>query len=71
MIMKVVDHRKYKNTKQCDAVLEIFTTLNLSEENRVIKGFESEDIDYILNFANNLKMKVIVYLYDLNSKPLK
>lgn len=71
MIMKVIDHRNYKNTKQCDAVLEIFTTLNLSEENRVIKGFESEDIEYILNFANNLKMKVIVYLYDLNSKPLK
>lgn len=69
--MKVIDHRNYKNTKQCDAVLEIFTTLNLSEENRVIKGFESEDIEYILNFANNLKMKVIVYLYDLNSKPLK
>ena len=71
MIVKVVDNRYYKNTKQCDAVLEIFTKLNLSEENRIIKGFESEEIEYILNFANNLKMKVIVYLYDLNSKPLK
>jgi len=69
--MRVVDHRHFKGTKQCDAVLEIFTSLNLSEENRIIKGFESEDIEYILDFANHLKMKVIVYLYDLNSKPLK
>jgi hypothetical protein len=71
MIKKVVDHRHFKNGRQCDAVLEIFTTLDLSEENRVIKGFESEDIEYILQFAQSLKMQVIVYLYDLNSKPLK
>jgi hypothetical protein len=71
MIKRVIDHRTYSPTKQCDAVLEIFTNLNLSEESRVIKGFESEDIEYILQFAQNLKMIVVVYLYDLNSKPLK
>jgi hypothetical protein len=71
MIKRVIDHRSFKGGRQCDAVLEIFTTLDLSEENRVIKGFESEDIDYILQFAQSLKMLVIIYLYDLNSKPLK
>lgn len=70
MIKKVIDHRIFRTSK-CDAVLEIFTNLNLSEENRIIKGFESEEIDYILQFADHLKMPVIVYLYDLNSKPLK
>lgn len=71
MIKRVIDHRSLKGGRQCDAVLEIFTTLDLSEESRVIKGFESEDIDYILQFAQSLKMLVIIYLYDLNSKPLK
>jgi len=70
MIKKVIDHRTLKSSK-CDAVLEIFTSLNLSEDNRVIKGFESEEIEYILHFAHKLNMMVIVYLYDLNSKPLK
>jgi hypothetical protein len=71
MIKKVIDHRFYKNTKQCDAVLEIFSNLKLSEEHRIIKGFESENIEYILDYAEKLKYYVIVYLYDLNSKPLK
>jgi hypothetical protein len=71
MIKKVIDHRFYRNTARCDAVLEIFSNLKLSEEHRIIKGFESEDIDYILDYAEKLKYYVIVYLYDLNSKPLK
>lgn len=71
MIKKVIDHRLYKKTKQCDAVVEIFSNLNLSEEQRIIRGFESQDIDYILEYAEKLKYYVIVYIYDLNSKPLK
>jgi hypothetical protein len=71
MIKKVIDHRLYSGTAQCDAVIEIFSKLNLSEEQRIIKGFESENIDYILNYAEQLNYYVIVYLYDLNSKPLK
>jgi hypothetical protein len=71
MIKKVIDHRLYSSTAQCDAVIEIFSKLNLSEEQRIIKGFESENIDYILNYAEQLNYYVIVYLYDLNSKPLK
>jgi len=71
MIKKVVDHRFFKKMARCDAVIEVYSNLNLSEEQRVIRGFESEDIDYILNYAQNLNTEVVVYLYDLNSKPLK
>ena len=71
MIKGVVDNRVFKNGNHCDAVIEIFTSLNLSEEHKIIKGFESEEIDYIFKFAQSLKIEVIVYLYDLNSKPLK
>jgi hypothetical protein len=71
MIKQIVDHRYYPKTSLCDAVLEICTNLSLSEEDRIIKGFESEEIDYILRYAQNLSKNVIVYIYDLNSKPLK
>ena len=71
MIKKIVDHRYYPKTSLCDAVLEISTNLNLSEEDRIIKGFESEELDYILRYAQDLSKLVIVYIYDLNSKPLK
>lgn len=71
MIKKVVDNRVYGRTAQCDAVIERYSALNLPEEQLIIRGFESEYIDYILNYANNLKIEVIVYIYDLNSKPLK
>ena len=71
MIKKIVDHRCYPQTSLCDAVLEISTSLNLSEEDRIIKGFESEELDYILRYAQSLSKVVIVYIYDLNSKPLK
>jgi len=71
MIKKIVDHRSYPKTALCDAVLEISTNLNLSEEDRIIKGFESEELDYILRYAQDISKAVIVYIYDLNSKPLK
>jgi len=71
MIKKVIDNRFYRNTAKCDAVVEIFSNLKLSEEHKIIRGFEAQDIDYILDYAENLKYYVIVYLYDLNSKPLK
>jgi hypothetical protein len=71
MIKKIIDHRNYNKTLKCDAVLEIYSNLKLSEEHRIIKGFESEEVDYILDYAHKLKIEIIVYLYDLNSKPLK
>lgn len=71
MIKKIVDHRHYSKTSLCDAVLEISTNLTLSEEDRIIKGFESEELDYILRYAQNLPKMIVVYIYDLNSKPLK
>lgn len=71
MIKKIIDHRHYNRTARCDAVLEVYSNLKLPEEHRIIKGFESEEIEYILDYANKLKIEVIVYLYDLNSKPLK
>jgi uncharacterized linocin/CFP29 family protein len=71
MIKRVIDNRKFRAGTRCDAVVEVFTNLNLSEDHKVIRGFESEEIDYILQFSQNLKIQVIVYLYDLNSKPLK
>lgn len=71
MIKKIVDHRHYSKTSLCDAVLEISTNLILSEEDRIIKGFESEELDYILRYAQDLPEIIIVYIYDLNSKPLK
>lgn len=71
MIKKIVDHRHYSKTSLCDAVLEISTNLNLKEEDRIIKGFESEELDYILRYAQNLPKMIVVYIYDLNSKPLK
>ena len=71
MIKKIIDHRSHNRTARCDAVLEVHSNLKLSEEHRIVKGFESEEIDYILDYAHNLKIEVIVYLYDLNSKPLK
>lgn len=71
MIKKIIDHRYYPKTPLCDAVLEISSNLMLSDEDRIIKGFESEELDYILQYAQDLPKLVVVYIYDLNSKPLK
>jgi len=71
MIKKIIDHRSYNKTARCDAVIEVYSNLKLSEEHRIIRGFESYEINYILDYAHKLKIEVIVYLYDLNSKPLK
>lgn len=71
MIKGVIDNRIFKTGTHCDAVVEVYTSLQLSEDQKIIRGFESEEIEYIFQFAQNLKIQVIVYLYDLNSKPLK
>ncbi len=69
MIKKVIDNRVLSPTRLCDAVVELDTRLNLT--NKVIEYFQAYDLDQILLMANNLKEDVIVYIYDLNSKPLK
>lgn len=71
MIKKVVDNRGSFKSDICDAVIEIFSSINLNEEDRIIRGFESESIEYIFSYAQRQKEQVLVYLYDLNSKPLK
>jgi hypothetical protein len=71
MIKKVVDNRGSFKSDICDAVIEISSSINLIEEDRIIKGFEAESIEYIFSYAQKKKEQVIVYLYDLNSKPLK
>lgn len=71
MIKKIVDNRLLKPTKLCDAVVEIDTNLNLPEHKRIIRYFQAYDVQDVLLISNSLNEGVIVYIYDLNSKPLK
>ncbi len=71
MIKKIVDNRLLKPTKLCDAVVEIDTNLNLPENKRIIRYFQAYDVQDVLLISNSLNEGVIVYIYDLNSKPLK
>ncbi len=71
MIKKIVDNRVLKPTKLCDAVVEIDTTLRLPENKRILRYFQAYDIQEVLLISNSLIESVIVYIYDLNSKPLK
>jgi hypothetical protein len=71
MIKKVIDNRGNFKSDICDAVIEISSSIILNEEDRVVKGFEAESVEYIFSYAQKYKEPVIVYLYDLNSKPLK
>lgn len=71
MVNKVVDHRTDYITKTCDAVIELDSSDDLSYEGRIVTGFQSESVDYILSVAARLEDFVNVFLYDLNSKPLK
>lgn len=71
MIKKIVDNRLLAPTKLCDAVVEIHTNLNLPEEKRIVRYFESYEVDEVLLYSNSINEGVIVFIYDLNSKPLK
>ena len=55
----------------CLNIVSVSSSIILNEEDRVVKGFEAENIEYIFSYAQKHKELVIVYLYDLNSKPLK
>jgi len=71
MLNKVIDNRTDYSIKICDAVIELDYSDNLSYEEKIVAGFQAEQVDYILGVAARLKKRVNVYLYDLNSKPLK
>lgn len=71
MLNKVIDNRTDYSTKTCDAVIELDSPDSLSYEKRIVAGFQAEPIGYILGVAARLNAMVNVYLYDLNSKPLK
>jgi len=71
MLNKVIDNRTDYSIKICDAVIELDSSDNLSYEEKIVAGFQAEQVDYILGVAARLKKMVNVYLYDLNSKPLK
>lgn len=68
MIKNIIDNRNYK-IGPCDAVIEL-DGIEL-EDYSILHDFESEEVDYILDIANNIKSDVSVFIYDLNSKPLK
>jgi hypothetical protein len=67
MNIKIIDNRTGHITSKCDAVIEEVTENTVE----VIKGFVSQDIISVLDYAMFLNKKVIIYLYDVNSKPLK
>ena len=67
----MIDNRGNFKSDICDAVIEISSSIILNEEDRIVKGFEAESVEYIFSYAQKYKEPVIVYLYDLNSKPLK
>lgn len=69
MDIRIVDNRTYK-TEKCDAVVEQDRG-SLQSGCHIIKGFESQEISDILDYAKNINIAVVVYLYDLDSKPLK
>ena len=69
MNIHLVDHRTTYKTEKCDAVIEKQNSSDLIDP--VIKGFESQEISVVLGFAKDLRESVVVYLYDINSKPLK
>lgn len=71
MLNQVIDNRTDYSIKICDAVIELDSSDNLSYEEKIVAGFQAEQVDYILGVAARLKKMVNVYLYDLNSKPLK
>lgn len=71
MLNKVIDNRTDYSTKICDAVIELNSSDDLSYEEKIIAGFQAEPVDYILGVAARFGKTVDVYLYDLNSKPLK
>lgn len=71
MVNKVVDHRTDLSIKICDAVLELASLEPMSYERKIVTGFQAEPVAYIMSAADKLYETVNVYLYDLNSKPLK
>ena len=68
MTVRIIDNRTHK-TSFCDAVIEL-DDIEL-EDYSIIDDFESEEVERVLAIASSIKSDVSVYIYDLNSKPLK
>jgi hypothetical protein len=70
MAIRIIDNRTTYKTEKCDAVIEQEKSHNDSAS-FIIKGFESQEIQIVIDYAKRLKEDTVIYLYDINSKPLK
>jgi hypothetical protein len=72
MITKIYDNRKFQDCDVCDFVIEeAHDKIDIIGSGKILSYGTNEKIFDVLNFAKNIFKKCVVYIYDLNSKPLK
>lgn len=72
MITKVYDNRHFRDSDVCDFVVEeADEKIDILGNGKILAYGTNELISDVLSFAKKIFKKCVVYIYDLNSKPLK
>ena len=72
MITKIYDNRHFKNCDLCDFVIEeADEKVDIIGNGNILAYGTNESISDVLSFGKKIFKKCVIYIYDLNSKPLK